>query len=462
MRRRRAYVGVGLGIAVVAAVAAARIAELLHASAASNAKVLCSARFVAGRSLEAARAESLRLEPPGSRIRVDERRGRVGVRVPPGIERTALFAGDQGCVALPPDAAGLAFEPRPVEAALPPADALPWPQGDLPPPGPAPRLDRPALERAVDAAFADPRDHTAAFLVLYRGHIVAERYAPGVDRRTQLESWSMGKSLVATLVGRLVQEGALALDAPAPVAEWQGAGDPRRRIKVAHLLRMSSGLRFSGASESLWPLLLWGIPDHIAIYTGMDDVFGFAIGSPAEHPPGRVGRYRNVDPLVLSALVHREAEARGVDPRLFPQRLLFDRIGIRRQVLETDRQGQFILTGYDYGTARNWARLGLLYLQEGRWQGERLLPAEFVRFVRTPAPAWEEPVYGGLFWINGTRRYPLPEDTYYMAGSGGQRTFVVPRHGLVVVRLGHVAGAETFEAGLSRALAGVVEAVAER
>jgi len=447
------------GVALLVAAAGWRVTALLHAAAASNAKVLCSARFVSGRAIPAARAESLRLDPPGARIDVDERAGRVRVRAPLGIERGALFAGDQGCVALPAGAEGLAFEPRAVEPRLPPADSLPWPQGDLPAPDPPSELDHPALERAVEVAFADPRVHTAAFLVVYRGHVVAERYARGVDRETQLESWSMGKSLVATLVGRLVQQGALALDEPAPVVEWQEPGDPRRRITVAHLLRMSSGLRFSGAKESLWPLLLWGIPDHVAIYAGMDDVFAFAIGAPAEHPPGRVGRYRNSDPLVLAALVHREAEARGVDPRVFPQRLLFDRIGIRRQVLETDRQGQFILTGYDYGTARNWARLGLLYLREGLWQGEQLLPAEFVRFVRTPAPAWDEPVYGGLFWINGTRRYPLPEDTFYMAGSGGQRVFVVPDHDLVVVRLGHVAGADTFDAGLSRALAGVLEAL---
>jgi CubicO group peptidase (beta-lactamase class C family) len=269
----------------------------------------------------------------------------------------------------------------------------------------------------------------------------------------------MGKSVTATLVGILIGEGALRLDQPAPVAEWRGPDDPRAAITVADLLRMSSGLRFSFTEPSLARLFWRGIPDHIRVYTGLRDVFRFAIDAPAEHPPGRVGRYRNSDPLVLGAIARRIVEARGDDYLLWPQRALFDQIGIRRQVLETDAEGNFILTGYDYGTARSWARLGLLYLWEGIWLGRRLLPAEFVRFASTPAPAWEEPVYGGLFWLNRTGRVPLPKDAFWMGGDGVQRVTVVPSLNLVVVRLGHVAGGDTAEASHARALEGVAAAV---
>jgi CubicO group peptidase (beta-lactamase class C family) len=171
-----------------------------------------------------------------------------------------------------------------------------------------------------------------------------------------------------------------------------------------------------------------------------------------------VGRYRNSDPLVLLAIVRRIVESQGDDFLTWPQRALFDRIGIRRQVLETDVHGNFILTGHDYGTARNWARLGLLYLWEGVWLGERLLSADFVRFVATPAPAWEEPVYGGLFWLNRTGRAPIPADAFWMGGDGDQRVTIVPSLDLVVVRLGHVAGGSETGSHV-RALEEVVAAV---
>jgi CubicO group peptidase (beta-lactamase class C family) len=456
-------VAIGRWIAGVAALAILALAgirtwNLMDGVAGSNAKVLCSAVFVSGRDLGEARAHSIRIDPPASRVRLDSDARAVDVSIGGLIHRRAVFAGDQGCIALPRGRDRLAFTPVPIASALPPAETLDWPMGDRLPDGPATGIDRDRLEAAVEAAFAHPEDHTAAFVVVHRGRLVAERYAPGIGPDTQLESWSMGKSVTATLVGLLVQEGALRLDQPAPVAEWQQPGDPRAAIAVADLLRMSSGLRFSFALPSL-PLLLWrGIPDHIRVYTGIEDVFRFSIAAPAEHPPGRVGRYRNCDPLVLGAIVRRTLEARGDDYLTWPQRALFDRIGIRRQVLETDVRGNFILSGYDYGTARSWARLGLLYLWRGAWLGQRLLPEEFVRFVVTPAPAWDEPVYGGLFWLNRTGRAPMPADAFWMGGDGDQRVTIVPSLDLVVVRLGHVAGGAMTE-GHMRALAEVAAAV---
>jgi CubicO group peptidase (beta-lactamase class C family) len=153
----------------------------------------------------------------------------------------------------------------------------------------------------------------------------------------------------------------------------------------------------------------------------------------------------------------------------WPQRALFDKIGIRRFVAETDPFGNFILTGYNFGTARDWARLGLLYLNRGLWDGERLLPEEFVDFVATPAPAWERPEYGGLFWVNPRRSdgspgtmYTLPADTYAANGAGYQRTFIIPSRELVIVIMSHRRG-DTLTPDRSqranRALGLVVKAV---
>jgi CubicO group peptidase (beta-lactamase class C family) len=310
----------------------------------------------------------------------------------------------------------------------------------------------PQVDRIVDLAFADPKETlTAAFLVVHRGRIIAERYAPGVNKDTQLESWSMGKSLTATLVGLLIQQGLLGLDDPAPVSAWQEEDDPRRNITIRNLLNMSSGLRFVAPRDPDFSPEK-GYPDHIYIYTGAVDAFDYSINRPLQFPVNTEGRYRNCDPLTLGYIVRETVRASGGDYLTFPQQALFDKIGVRRQVLETDPYGNFLLTGYDYGTARNWARLGLLYLQDGVWQEERLLPEGFVEFVSTPAPAWTEPVYGGLFWLNRKGDIPLPTDAYYMAGGGGQRVFIVPSLDLVVVRLGHFRGSRSGMEALNEAL----------
>jgi CubicO group peptidase (beta-lactamase class C family) len=140
----------------------------------------------------------------------------------------------------------------------------------------------------------------------------------------------------------------------------------------------------------------------------------------------------------------------------------FDRIGIRRMVLETDPYGHFLLNGYDYGTARNWARLGLLYLQGGRWRGEQILPDGWSTFVSTPAPAWKRPVYGAFVWLNHAGQLRLPVDAYFMLGAGGQYTIVVPSRELVVVRMGHQRGSPRAEDTLNDALEGIAAALPRR
>jgi CubicO group peptidase (beta-lactamase class C family) len=429
---------------------------------AGAAKVLCSAVFVSGRDEEEALRNTSGFFFLGAKrdsitsVKVDRQKRLVRLTLAGRIARSAKYYGDQGCVILQPGMDTVHFAPVKVTTVLPDAAATPWPMGDVLSSAPLPEIDTARLRQAVDAGFATPGGLTAAFLVVHKGHIVAERYANGAHRDMQLESWSMGKSITGTLVGLLVKDGAFRLEDPAPVPEWRKtAGDARASIRVMDLMRMSSGLRFSRGSPEDAP----GYFDHNLIYTGAIDAFQFALTRPLQFAPNTFGRYRNADPLTLGMLIRDAVRKRGDEYLTWPQRALFDRIGIRKQVLETDPYGNFLLTGYDYGTARNWARLGLLYLNDGVWMGERILPEGFVKFVSTPAPAWKEPVYGGMVWVNGDSAWALPRDAYAFRGAGEQDVFIVPSHDLVIVRMGHMPGSRFGFQDVKRAQALLMEAI---
>jgi len=430
---------------------------------AGYAKVLCSATFVSGRDpAEAFRNSGYFLFPEDQRAGVTYTvdREKKLVRMTHGTTtRTAKFYGDQGCIIHPEDHDGIYFTPVAVKTKLPDAASQPWPMGDAPSTAPPPAgIDQAHVAKAVDLAFADPEALTAGFLVLYKGQIVGERYMPGITKDTQLESWSMGKSLTATLFALLVKEGVYKIDDPVPVPEWRAPGDPRGAIRIVDLLHMSSGLRFiAGQDPDYTPDK--GYPDHTLIYTGAIDAFKHSMTRPLQFPPNTEGRYRNSDPLMVGWLVKQAVTKKGEEYLTYPQRALFDRIGIRRQVLETDPYGNFLLSGYDYGTVRNWARIGQLYLQDGMWQGQRLLPEGWAKFVGTPAPAWKQPVYGGLFWVNGDGAWNVPKSAYLANGAGGQRTIIIPTHDLVVVRMGHMRGDRAGMKALNAALAELMLAV---
>ena len=445
------------GAAAGGSAVAAAVEPPVYFSLNGSAKRYCSAIWVSARDRDEALYSSVLLteedvsdyESGKMAFEVDDDRRIVTVSTD-GVEGRARHFGDQGCVILPPHTDNVFFTPRKVVSALPDAAATPWPMGDLLPDEPLPDdVNGELLAEAVEVMLGNADDNRAAFIVVHRGRIVAEAYASGAHQDMQLESWSMGKSMTSTLIGRLIQMGHLELWQPAPVPEWQNSpGDPRAAIRIADLLRMSSGLRFtnSGASPEQMALsFVAGQWDHWLGYEAPMDVFKFSMSREAEFPPNTVGRYRNSDPWTLGYIVKRTVEnVLGEEYLSWPQRALFDKIGIRRFVMETDAYGNFLLTGYNYGTARNWARAGLLYLQRGMWNGERLLGEEFVDFVQSPAPAWDPAVYGGLFWLNpadesgrGSRIPTLPSDAYNAAGAGDQRTYIIPSRELVMVVQSH-------------------------
>ncbi|MEO8524436.1 MAG: serine hydrolase [Caldimonas sp.] len=432
------------------------------------AKAMCSAMFITGMDIDVA-AENVGYftAPYASRAKVgrpvvDPVRKQVSVSMPSGTTLVARYYGSQGCITLPSGLDDVLFTPVTVTSTLPDPATQAWPMGDVLQSGlPPGNIDLFRLQQAVDTAFTPAQAYTEAFLVSYKGRLIAERYMSGIGPSTRLESWSMGKSVVASMMGVLIQQGVYQLDQPAPIPEWQTAGDGRQQIRIADLMHMSSGLRIKAPDDPDFdPNGTY--PDHVYFYTGRIDAFNYAATRPQQWPPNTVGRYRNTDPVLASYLIRLAVEKRGEEYLSFPQRSLFDKIGIRTMVMETDPYGNFLSQGYDYMSARDWARLGTLYLQDGVWNGERILPEGFVKFVSTVAPAWAadvRPIYGGFFWLNGTGAFPLPTTAYYMLGAGGQFVFIDPTHDLVVVRMGYSKGEPYAYAGLYPALQLLMQAL---
>jgi CubicO group peptidase (beta-lactamase class C family) len=445
--------------------------DALEHHASGFAKVMCSAVFITGLDPEfAAENVGYFTSPYQTRAKlgkpvVDRAAKAVHVSLPNGVTRTAKYFGSQGCITLPKGEQAPAFKPVTVRSRLPDAATQTWPMGDRLPNDPMPAsIDAAKLKQAIDAAFEPASAMTAAVVVTWKGRVIGERYGEGVTLRTPLESWSMTKSATATLMGILIEQGVYDLWQAAPVPEWRSAGDPRGKIRIADILRMSSGLRIRAPQDPDYDPSA-GYPDHLYLYTGSVDAFRYAATRPLQWPPNTVGRYRNTDPVLINYLIRLGVEKRGEEYLSFPQRALFDKIGIRTMVIETDPFGNFLGQGYALASARDWARLGNLYLQDGVWNGERILPEGYVKFVSTLAPAWladGRSTYGAFFWINGDGAQPVPTDAYRMAGAGGQTTLIVPSHDLVVVRMGHYKGESTGAGSLRKALASLMEAVPGR
>ena len=399
--------------------------EALHHHTAGFARTLCSAVFLTGLDPEDAATNIWGFMSPFEERRhvvervVDLEHQSVSLTLPDGVTRVAQRYKNQGCVALPIGEDSVYFTPTDVPRDLPPAATTPWPMGDVLPDEAWPvEVDMTKVEDALDAGFGPPEARTLALLVTYKGRIIGERYSDEVSIHTPLESWSMTKSLTGTLVGVLVQQ----------------VYDPSI-----------------------------GYPDHVYLYTGTVNSYQYAATRPQQWPPNAVGRYRNTDPVLASYLVRLAVEARGENYHAFPQRNLFDKIGIRDAVIETDPYGNFHGQGRALMPARNWARLANLYLTDGVWNGERLLPEGWVDYASAPAPAWVadgRPQYGGSHvWVNADQADPIPESAVSMRGAGGQSATIIPTHQLVVVRIGKYTGAGPGARALRQAFELLMQAV---
>lgn len=444
--RNRARVVIA-GIALVALVAGLiRAVDTLGIAVAYKAKMLCSGVFVSGRAEKDVLAE-LELDDLAPlrfiRATLEPSEGQVTASALGVVRRQAASRGATGCALVPGGMTRTEFRQasrrdpvelwqrkpgRPLEEA-PPDDSV-----------------RIALEPVLDRAFAEndtgPQRHTKAVVVLHNGRIVAERYAPGIRAETPLLGWSMAKSVTNALIGILVRERRLQLDAPAPIPAWRDPGDPRNSITVNHMLQMSTGLRFDEGMTSLRS-------DVIRMLLASDDMASFAMARDLEALPGTRWEYAS-GTTVLLALVIRNVIDDDSAYVTFPREALFDRIGMHSAVMETDATGTFVGSSLMYATARDWARFGQLYLNDGVWDGRRILPEGWVEYSRTPAAADPSRRYGAHFWLGvpsgaDAPVSSLPAGSLQAAGHEGQFVTIVPSHQAVIVRLGRTRYSSTWD-----------------
>ncbi len=416
---------------------------MLRVATGYTAKTVCSEHFVAGFPVDAIMA-NLPDNPlvPYLRVQVDAERGQVRASLWGWVEpQTAVYRPNLGCTLL----AGpgpYAFDAWSLPPAPAPAADRPWPAGEASPiHNTAAGSDIPALAAALARAFAEPDParpkHTRAVVVVYQGQLVAERYAEGITPQTPLLGWSMTKSVTSALVGIYLAQKGWSPTEPAPVPEWYAQpNDPRQAITWEHLLRMTSGLDFREDYDDLHA-------DVLQMLYNTSDMGAYMASRPLRQPPGTWWNYTSGSTNLLARLVRLDFGDDLAAYWAFPHQALFGPLGMTTAVLEPDASGSWVGSSYMYASARDWARFGLLYLQDGLWEGRRILPEGWVAFSVQPTAA-SGGEYGAHWWLNqgladdpGSRRWPdLPADAFAALGHDGQAVLIIPSRQVVIVRLG--------------------------
>jgi CubicO group peptidase (beta-lactamase class C family) len=401
---------------------------------------LCSATFVSRIAPEQYYREAIApvLAPVSflSGHQVDRERAQVSAGFAGLAHARAIDRGPLGCLVLhgePP--AAVSLPPHTPAPALLPDIAGP----EVIEPG------QPALQQALDRAFAEtaepPHRNTKAVVVVHDGRVIAERYAPGYGIDTQVIGWSATKSVTNALIGILVRQGKLSLEGPAPIAAWSDPRDPRHAISIDNLLRMNSGLDIG---DSLTARASSAFDSSAYMVFGVRDMAAFAEKAPSTAAPGTWWNYTNGNTLLLSKIIRDSTGGDAASVLAFARRELFDKLGMRHVTLEFDAVGTPIGSSHMLASARDWARFGLLYLNDGVAGGERLLPPGWVDYSAAPTPGSERFGYGAGFWTNrgngeGQRyriAHGLPADAFMARGVTGQYVIVVPSQRLVVARFG--------------------------
>lgn len=410
---------------------------LARAGTGYAAKNLCSGYFLSGFSPEDVKQQALigaSETLAHVSYSIDEEARAVTTSLFGLFKRRAIFTPGIGCTLL---SAGEKSVDMPVRA-FPDLDietTIAWPLGSAVPN----RSDR--FDDLLDLAFAEDAPgqpkNTKAIVVIHGGELIAEKYADGVSSDTPLIGWSMGKSVTALMVGLLVADGALTPGASANVPQWQSQpDDPRAEITLDHLLRMSSGLEFNETYDAQ--------TDVTEMLSNQADTAAFAASKPLIGPPDTIWSYSSGTTNIISGIVRRTVGDTLQDYYAFSQNRLFRPLSIRTATYEADRSGNFIGSSYLYASARDWARLGQFTLQDGVWDGERLLPEGWVDYLVSPTSTTDGNEYGAQFWLNRNptdldrqRSFPnLPTDAYFMNGFQGQIVLVVPSENLVIARFG--------------------------
>jgi CubicO group peptidase (beta-lactamase class C family) len=335
-------------------------------------------------------------------------------------------------------------------------DTIAWPDGNLIQGDSSAEVDQKSLTKIIAKQFEEINPeapiNTRAIVVVYDGQLVAEQYAPGFDAKMPQMGWSMTKSITNAMVGILVKQGKLKVDAPAPVPDWEH--DERNKITLNDLLHASSGLK--------WTEIYSRPSDATEMLFRSKDIGQFVAAKKPSQEPNEKFYYSSGSTNLIQWIMRQQIGDEAYHQ--LPYQKLFNKIGMTGALIEVDPSGTFVGSSFGYGTARDWARFGLLYLNDGVWNGEQILPEGWVKYTTTPAPATERGEYGAQWWLNAgakdnpaNRNYPdLPTDTFLADGFEGQSVFVIPSKKLVVVRLGL---SQEAEPDLNKFVADVIGAI---
>lgn len=425
------------------------------------AKTICSCVYITGRTPESVKEKELQVFPglSSSTIRLNDTDSTVTATV---LWKTskAIFRKGLGCTLLAQQSED-EVKARPIILPREPyanQDTIPWPTGDRT----MEVVDRDVnydlikqvIARAFNESDPDRPINTHAVVVIYKSEIVGEHYADGFDKNSIFMGWSMTKSITNALMGILVKEGKLDVNEPAPVPEWQN--DNRNKITLNNLLQASSGLSWS---ESYFN----PSADFHRMFIHSDDKAAYAASRELVHEPGSFFQYSSGTTNILSRIIKQTV---GEDNYYrFPYEKFFYKLGMYHAIMEPDASGTFVASSYSFASARDWARFGLLYLKDGVWNGERILPEGWVKYSTTPAPSADLGKYGAHWWLNAgdrnnpkNRKYPeLPSDAYWADGFEEQFVMIIPSKQLVIVRLGvshHGFDFTTLATGIIKALPG--------
>lgn len=307
-------------------------------------------------------------------------------------------------------------------------DTIPWPMGDLIADTIPSGIDINKLNIAIEKAFIDtiPYKGTFAVMVVYKGQPIIEKYKEGLSVDNKFLSWSMAKSFTNALVGILAKEGKIDINAPANIEEW--SNDERRSISISNLMQMSSGLE--------WNENYGNSSDVNNMLHKVGDMAQFTYEKPMTAPIDSLWVYSSGSTNIVSYLI-RQTIGNDAEYLAFPRQALFNKIGMRSAIFEVDASGTFVGSSYLYATMRDYARFGLLYLDNGNWLGEQILPENWVEYTTTAATN-SDGKYGAFFWLNQSKSdYPdVPADMFCCRGHDGQYIYIIPSKDLVVVRTG--------------------------
>lgn len=310
-----------------------------------------------------------------------------------------------------------------------------------------------ALDHAFEEPAAPPFRRTKAVVVVRDGRVIAERYAPGIGIDTPLPSFSMTKAMINALLGIMTQQGLTSPSLPAPIGEWHGTDDPRRKIEVGHLMRMTSGLALDEDNSG------FDASSQMYLYR---DMAAFAVKAPLIAAPGTRWAYSSATTQILARII-RDAVGRPEQTLAFAWRELFNPLGMRRVTIEFDPSGTLQGSANMLASARDWARFGLLYLNDGMLGGKRILHEDWVDYS---AAATLDTDYGAGFFTNrsdhpnakGRVRSGMPRDAFFASGLLGQRCVIIPSQHMVVVRMGDTVDPEGDIRGVARLIREVIAA----